>query len=178
MVPKVFEPLKFDCILLYVFLHATVLSQCKYLYTLKEDPREDWTVSNWAFSLNKVIIIIIICSTISLSLQHCFTISAALFYCLCSIILLSLQHSFTVFATLFHCLCSTLSLSLQHSFTVFAALFHCLCSTLSLSLQHSFTVFAALFYCLCIFHTLQHYFIVFEALFIVFAALTVFAELV
>ena len=42
------------------FLHAIVLSHCKYLYILKEDPREDWTVSNWAFSLNKVIIIFIL----------------------------------------------------------------------------------------------------------------------
>ena len=45
-------------IILYAFLHAIVLSHCKYLYILKEDPREDWTVSNWALSLNKVIIII------------------------------------------------------------------------------------------------------------------------
>ena len=46
-------------ITVYVFLHAVVLSHCKYLYILKENPRKDWTVSNWAFSL--------------LLLLHCFT---------------------------------------------------------------------------------------------------------
>ena len=40
-----------------VYLIRTVRKSCMYM--LLEDPREDWTLSNWTSSLNKVIIIII-----------------------------------------------------------------------------------------------------------------------
>ena len=51
-----------------VYLIRTVCKHCMYM--LLEDPREDWTLSNVAFSLNKVIIIIIIIPAPGCNSQH------------------------------------------------------------------------------------------------------------